>query len=72
MANDNVSPLEVVLAVVSVPSSCRIGVPAESQISMPTMVVAGMFVTVTAVVDADVAGDDAAPNVTEGAPEPDV
>lgn len=43
-ANDNVSPELVVFEAVNAPHSHRFGVPAESHVSIPTMVAAGMFV----------------------------
>src|SRR5690242_1757956 len=71
VAKERVSPEAVVFGTVSEPNSCRIGVPAESQTSIPLMVVAGMLVTVTAPDEADepVA---AVAIVRVGAPVPEV
>lgn len=64
-----VSPAFVVLALVSGPHHRRTGVAAESHSSTALIVVAGMFVTVTAALEA-IEPAAAAANVTVGAPVP--
>jgi hypothetical protein len=66
-----VSPDATVFDAVRAPHHFRTGLPAESHNSTPTIVAAGMFVTVTA---PELAADpaEAAPNATVGAPAPDV
>lgn len=65
-----VSPELVVLAAVSAPHHSRFGLPSESHSSTPLMVVAGMLVTVTAMLLA-MLPPEAAAKVTCGAPVPD-